>query len=472
MEEDAENHLILLANCAVANQIGQSDRSCSRLSELPDSLLCEVLVYFRTKDVVKTSVLSKRWRNLWKFVPRLDLGYGEFPDYEAVVSFVDRFLGFESDSKLREFKLKSESLELKFDGEPEVAHVPRWIDTLVLNRQVEHLKVVERRVPYNKNLKIPSTVYTCESLVTLKLCDVLLPDPSSVSLPRVKTIKLVAVVFASRRTFEMLISGCPVLESLYVERCPYEEVGVFRVRSQSLRSFTLFGHDDYEVEKEAEVPRVVAIDAPKLEYLELFEDQTRLSIMSNLGALVKVDIDTRFNLPYEDRDMLDPNDMPKRKIIRDFLIGISNVRDMIISSDTLEIIYDLSRCEPIPLFRNLSSLRANFYDYRWEMLPVFLESCPNLKSLSLSFRKNPGNQILLGPHRLPPTLEHVKVVKAMKGDVVAFVKLASYFLEKSPILKKFTFCLDDFSEKEEPVILAKLLALPRLSSSCEVVALR
>lgn len=34
-------------------------------------------------------------------------------EYEAVVSFVDRFLGFESDSKLREFKLKSESVKLK-----------------------------------------------------------------------------------------------------------------------------------------------------------------------------------------------------------------------------------------------------------------------------------------------------------------------------------------------------------------------
>uniref|UniRef100_A0A1J3HR07 Putative FBD-associated F-box protein n=2 Tax=Noccaea caerulescens TaxID=107243 RepID=A0A1J3HR07_NOCCA len=351
MEEDAENHLILLANCAVANQIGQSDRSCSRLSELPDSLLCEVLVYFRTKDVVKTSVLSKRWRNLWKFVPRLDLGYGEFPDYEAVVSFVDRFLGFESDSKLREFKLKSESLELKFDGEPEVAHVPRWINTLVLNRQVEHLKVVERRVPYNKNLKIPSTVYTCESLVTLKLCDVLLPDPSSVSLPRVKTIKLKALAFANDRNFEMLISGCPVLESLYVKRCPWNNVYVFRVRSQSLLSFTLVGHDDYEMAADIDV----VIDAPKLEYLELFEDQTTLSIVNNLESLVKVDIDTRFNLPYQNRDVLDPDDVPKRKIIRDFLMGISNVRDMVISSDTLEIIYDFWRFEqnPIPLLHQL-----------------------------------------------------------------------------------------------------------------------
>ncbi|CAA7062013.1 unnamed protein product [Microthlaspi erraticum] len=471
MEEDEENHLSLLANCAV-DKIGHVDR----LSELPDSLLCEVLLYFRTKDVVKTSAFSKRWRNLWKQVPRLDLGCCDFPDYESLVSFVDRFLGFESDSKLREFKLTSGYLKVEFDGEPEVAHVPRWINT-VLNRKIEHLKVLERRKPYDKNLEIPLPVYTCGSLVTLKLRDVLLPDPVSVSLPRVKTIVLVAVVYDNRRSFEMLISGCPVLESLYVERVAYEEGDVFCVSSQSLRSFTLIGHDDYEFEHEADVPRVVTVDAPKLEYLKLFQDQTRLSIMNHLGALVKVDINTRFNLPYEYRDVLDPSDVPKRKLIRDFLMGISSVRDMAISSDTLEIIYDLSRCEqnPIPLFRNLSSLRANFFHNGWEVLPVFLQSCPNLKTLSLSFSEDPwelANGILLGPCRLLPTLEYVKIENAMKGDVMAFVKLASYFLGKSPILKEFTFFLDDFSEEEEAVVLTKLLAIPRLSSSCEVVVLR
>ncbi|CAA7062015.1 unnamed protein product [Microthlaspi erraticum] len=475
MEEDAENHLSLLANCAVdMNRIGAVDR----LSELPDCLLCEVLLYFPTKEVVKTSVLSRRWRNLWKYVPRLDLEYGDFPEsqYDAVVSFVDGFLSFESDSKLQEFSLKAESFELKEDGvwgELDDVQIPHWINTVLLKRNVEHLKVLERRFPYHKTLEIPSTVYTCWTLVALELRDVVLPVPSSVSLPRVKAIKLEALAYGKDQTFEMLISGCPVLESLYVKRCPFEKVIVYRVRSQSLLSFTLVGHDDYEMAADI----YAVIDAPKLEYLELFQDQTTLSILNNLGSLVTADIDTRFNLPYEDREMLDPSDMPRRKIIRDFLMGISSVRDMVISSDTLEIIYDFSRYEqrPIPLFRNLSSLRANFFHNRWEVLPVFLQSCPNLKSLSLSFSEDPLEQetsVLPGPYSFLPTLEYVEIEKAMEGDVVAFTKLARYFLEKSTILRKFSFLLSDFSEEEESVILTKLLALPRLSSSCEVVVIR
>uniref|UniRef100_A0A1J3JYS6 FBD-associated F-box protein n=1 Tax=Noccaea caerulescens TaxID=107243 RepID=A0A1J3JYS6_NOCCA len=143
------------------------------------------------------------------------------------------------------------------------------------------------------------------------------------------------------------------------------------------------------------------------------------------------------------------------------------LRSSMISGDLNKIQY--------PYYTNLSSLHANFFHNWWEVLPVFLQSCPSFKSLSLSFSEDPWEQeiiILPEPCRLLPTLEYVKIDKAMKGDVVAFTTLATYFLEKSTILKEFSFFLSDFSEEEESVILTKLLALPRISSSCQVVVHR
>ncbi|CAA7062021.1 unnamed protein product [Microthlaspi erraticum] len=75
-------------------------------------------------------------------------------------------------------------------------------------------------------------------------------------------------------------------------------------------------------------------------------------------------------------------------MIRNFLVGISRVKDMTISSTTLEVIYDYSRCEPLPLFRKLSFLRVDFDGYNWEMLPIFLQSCPNLKSLVVGYTRS------------------------------------------------------------------------------------
>jgi len=145
-------------------------------------------------------------------------------------------------------------------------------------------------------------------------------------------------------------------------------------------------------------------------------------------------------------------------------------------------------------------LSVDFYNNSWEILPIFLESCPNLKSLvvvrivyiklvyflwykckwgkyimtqtwmyfqgSITSPKR-RTSVLSGPRRLLSSLEYVEIESPLTGEVFE-MKLVSYLLENSPILKKLTINLDDSSRKKAE---CELLTIPRRSTSCQVVVL-
>ncbi|KAL9310881.1 FBD-associated F-box protein [Arabidopsis thaliana] len=232
----------------------------------------------------------------------------------------------------------------------------------------------------------------------------------------------------------------------------------------SLLSFNYYGPSSRDLHFK---DLVVTIDAPKLEILKLSHQVTSSFIINKSSSLVEANIKVEFNFCVGKK--FNPNDLSKRKMILHFLVAISRVKNMTIAASTLEIIYDYSRCEPVPLFRDISLLRVEFYQDRWEILPFFLESCPNVKSLVVEsdYYTKERTSILSRPRRLLSSLEYVKIKSSW--DKLE-MKLVSYFLENSPVLKKVTLCLDGCSRKES-VVLRELLTIPRRSSSCQVVVL-
>ncbi|ESQ43340.1 hypothetical protein EUTSA_v10015884mg [Eutrema salsugineum] len=430
-----------------------------RVSSLPDSLLFEILLNLPTKDVVRTSLLSSRWRNLWRDVHGLDLEYDDFREHDAFGSFIDAFLSFNRDSCIRNLKL------MYHWNHAGVSDVKRWINTVV-RRTIQHLHVkdISWCGPCGPKVQIHPTLYTSESLVSLHLCNVALTDLKFVYLPCLKAIVLNMASFLGHSALETLTQAA---------RLDIERSLVLRVRSQYLLSFNIVADssdDDYSNSSDDDYDDdpVVVIDAPRLQYLRLWDNRAARFILNNIGSLVKADIDTVFD------DKYDSNDIQKRNMVCDFLFGISRVKYMIIASATLEVIYDHSRREPLPLFQNLSFLHVKFGGFSWEMLPIFLERCPNLKSLvvgSITDREEKvGIYFLPLPRCSLASLEYVEIERPFKGESLE-MELVSYLLENSPILKKLILCLDGSEQKQDSVILKKLISIPKLSTSCQVVVL-
>ncbi|CAN1224551.1 F-box/FBD/LRR-repeat protein At4g00160 [Linum grandiflorum] len=100
------------------------DSTCAvdRLSELPDCILNHILSFLITKDAVKTSVLSRRWRSVWKDVPVIDLDADSFGresyqrysyssrKYSSYVCFADTVLSLRHDLKVDKICLVDEAL--------------------------------------------------------------------------------------------------------------------------------------------------------------------------------------------------------------------------------------------------------------------------------------------------------------------------------------------------------------------------
>ncbi|CAN7061775.1 unnamed protein product [Brassica oleracea var. botrytis] len=427
-----------------------------RLSSLPDCLIFQIFLNLPTKDVVQTSALSTRWTTLWKDVPGLDLDAEDFYIRETFVSFVDNFLERNHGLSIHRFKLRYDS----FYFEEPSGLLNRWVDTAA-RLKVEHLDVSDNFSEWDPMMN-PTVLYTCSNLVSLRLVGMGLPNPEHVSLPSLKTLVLILIEFTNKWALENLISKCPVLENFCFERSYDDGIPILRVHSKSLLTFMHDAgyHEDYDEED-----RFVEIDAPMLKYLRISDDRTSSFIIKSPPSVVEADIDTVFNLTSERRLGI-ANEV--QKMVRDFLVGISKVKDMSISSSALEVIYDYSRYV-LPVFRNLYTLRARFDSYMWEMLPVFLEVCPNLKTLVVGTSENPKMvdlTVIARPWNLLSSLEYVDIERPLKGEALEMT-LVGYLLEN--LKKTLTLSLDDAPKKEESDIFIELLNFPRLSRSCQII---
>ncbi|KQJ82768.1 MEIOTIC F-BOX protein MOF [Brachypodium distachyon] len=346
-----------------------------RLSDLPDALLHSIMSHLGARQAVQTSAASRRWRHLWRSMPRIRIDFRDFAPPTTTTSapawcnaawrklelFADSLLDLHSAAPgaLDEFRLHADDLRLRPSSTKPRSHqayLDMWVRRGVTEcgRRPAALDVVAGNtldgIPFPRRLGSS-------------------PD----NFCRLTTMRLRGLYLA--RTFgEDLRSGCPVLEQLTLEVCScyFPELV-----SGSLKTLSLVSCH----------PNPRSITAPAL---------ARLCVSSPC--------------PVDRPELWDPKgtarsvaraSIPKLscsfdQCLFDLLASACNVRALKLSGFSPPVRrrrtaqLDDEPEEFFPVLPNLTTLFVEDSDMcmRFEILGLFLQNAPNLQTVTLRHCKD------------------------------------------------------------------------------------
>ncbi|KAJ4769994.1 F-box family protein [Rhynchospora pubera] len=199
----------------------------TEIDDLPDGVLAHILSFFRTKEAVQTSEISKRWRNLWRFSSRIDLDEKDFRYCdEKFLDFGDMVLCRREPSYLDTFSMDCINT---FYDEPSYSDIcRRWINSAI--KLKPRVCRIQTSVPDNDFV---ACIFTCESIQDMSL-DIHITKspwdfiiPATVNLPHIKRLRLKRSV-QKEGTATKLFKGCPKLEYLKLKYCSGDFSPIFR----------------------------------------------------------------------------------------------------------------------------------------------------------------------------------------------------------------------------------------------------
>ncbi|KAG5062937.1 hypothetical protein AAZX31_02G119800 [Glycine max] len=310
-----------------------------RISDLPSHLIDFILQRLQLQDVVRTSLLSSKWRYKWTSVPKLDFSNDFFQkcrdlELHEVSSTITEILLIH-DGPLDEFVLCiPENVPIKIES------LNKWI--LCLSRK--GIKELELWNLQTDPCETPSHIFSCQGLTYLQLQNFKLSTvPNFSSFKSLVYLILVDIIFESSAID--LMFGCPSLEMLSISYCSGFEC--INVSSPAL-----------------EVLHVQGEQVIKSIYLEKAKRMTDVSLMAD-----------------------NPGDNFDMDTISNLIKGLSEVESMCFTEGYIQIFstaYTLPKSlqKPLNCLESLELEGVNFDDTT-ELLFVIslLKSSPNLEKL-------------------------------------------------------------------------------------------
>jgi hypothetical protein len=204
------------------------------ISALPEGVLLHILSLLPTKDVVKTSVLAKRWRHLWKYLKAFRFAMVH-PPYETthqnqnaancLLDLVGRLLNKSN----RIERLCVEIFRISVDR-----NKVSYLISSAKKSKIQYLRL--SLGDSNDQFVLPHSFSAFVSLNELWLgLEFTLHVPSGICFPSLKKLVVSNATFANENSVQQLFSGCPVLEELDLDDCYWKNLEQINVAISTLR---------------------------------------------------------------------------------------------------------------------------------------------------------------------------------------------------------------------------------------------
>ncbi|XP_047967350.1 putative F-box protein At1g49610 isoform X2 [Salvia hispanica] len=356
------------------------------LRDLPDCLLFDIFWRLPMTDVVRTSVLSKRWRNFWTTAPFLN--------------FDNRAMLLGDGSKLQNFVNQALScwngdrvLKFRFHSYHEIASsmysdVDLWVNFAQRNGVEElHLHVLcitKRAWPGfdgKEVYRVPPCLYSYSSLKELSLQSCNLEISGNVQWNKLESLKINAYT-AAPAVINQILSGTPQLKVFHLTYV--DKGGILSIQSSSLKELSI---DKYILWRDDLLALSdLRICTPNLETLEIKGLPYRKYFLTDVSSLTRAVLDSvPFGLGHFLQIWLS-------HALSQILQSIQHAENIALSDCCTEVVGALKMNCVHSAFLNVKSLelRCCFDDYK-QVVGV-LAMFPRLEKLIIRDKKEEGLQ--------------------------------------------------------------------------------
>uniref|UniRef100_A0A3B6EQV3 Uncharacterized protein n=1 Tax=Triticum aestivum TaxID=4565 RepID=A0A3B6EQV3_WHEAT len=413
-----------MSTCKKTRAEATSVVSSDRLSSLPPKIKGNVLSRLDVREAVGTSTLSSTWRDAWTDMPKISLRDRNFMR-TRFVTLVDMVLALQKGT-IEEFDISG-----KKSYHDELA---RWM--LMLSRRSP--RSVTIKLNSGPRYKISSCLFSIGDLKFLQLENCIISLPRAFQGFKSLTYLSLNIFSSTDRDIQNLISFCPVLTDLILTSF----VGINRLN----------------------------IQAPKLEYLNVYGDFEDINLEAPNLKVAILYLGHQAKL-YQSV----PIGYDKENHVKKSLGSLSEIKTLGITGSFMKYLSKGCILTKLPVvFTRLEDIYLTicFWDQRQVLTAYSLfQNAPNLKKLAVwSYASSTcdQDQARILEHTLQMQMDHlvmacVECFRGLDYEVDFVAKLPSW----APDLEEVK--IEWKGQTDCSIVLAKLLALPRVSPRAKVI---